>query len=122
MSDVEPDSLSLVDVSVLQGLKAYAQSSAFMPQIVAIFEEHGRSSMVELREAMEKQDLESVRRIAHRLKGSCLNIGAQALARELKPLEICLPGTELSPDQIQANCYDLSQIFEATCVRLKSLC
>ncbi|RYZ60143.1 MAG: Hpt domain-containing protein [Proteobacteria bacterium] len=121
MSDLNNKSLNLVDMSVLQSLKAYARSPAFMPQLVGIFEEHGRSSLIELRMALSDQDVESVRRVAHRFKGSCLNMGAQALASELKLLESFSPDTKWPADRVETTYHDLTQLFDTTCNYLKSL-
>lgn len=111
----------LVDMSVLQGLRAYARSPAFMPQLVGIFEEHGRSSLIELRSALNDQDVESVRRVAHRFKGSCLNMGAQALATELKELELCPTEAKWPEEQVESTYSGLSKLFDETCNYLKSL-
>lgn len=121
MTEPTQKSLNLVDMSVLQSLKAYARSPAFMPQLVGIFEEHGRSSLIELRMALSDQDVESVRRVAHRFKGSCLNMGAQALASELKLLESFSPDTKWPADKVETTYHDLSQLFDTTCSYLKSL-
>jgi len=120
MSDLNK-ALNLVDMSVLQSLKAYARSPAFMPQLVGIFEEHGRSSLIELKLALSDQDVESVRRVAHRFKGSCLNMGAQALASELKRLESFTPDSNWAVDKVENTYGELSQLFETTCNYLKSL-
>jgi HPt (histidine-containing phosphotransfer) domain-containing protein len=121
MSDHSQKSSNLVDMSVLQSLKAYARSPAFMPQLVGIFEEHGRSSLIELRMALSDQDTDSVRRVAHRFKGSCLNMGAQALASELKQLESFTSETKWSADKVETTYLELTQLFDTTCSYLKSL-
>ena len=121
MTEPSDKTLSLVDMSVLQSLKAYARSPAFMPQLVGIFEEHGRSSLIELRTTLNDQDIESVRRVAHRFKGSCLNMGAQALASELKFLEAFSPTTKWSEGEIETIYLELIQLFDNTCKYLKSL-
>ncbi len=115
MSESTQKSLNLVDMSVLQSLKAYARSPAFMPQLVGIFEEHGRSSLIELRMALSDQDAESVKRVAHRFKGSCLNMGAQALASELKLLENFSPDTKWPADKVETTYHELTQLFDTTC-------
>jgi histidine phosphotransfer protein HptB len=112
---------SLIDMTVLQSLKAYARSAAFMPQLIGIFEEHGRSSLIELRMALSDQDSDSIKRVAHRFKGSCLNMGAQALAAELKLLEINSANFEWSPAEVEEKYGELSRLFEETCLYLKSL-
>ncbi len=121
------ESAPIVDMSVLQGLRAYARSAAFLPQLIDIFEEHGRSSLTELRSALSGQDIDAVRRVAHRFKGSCLNMGAQALATELRRFEV----TQVDPgavqqikwphDEVETACEALSHLFEETCKCLKSL-
>ena len=111
----------LIDMTVLQSLKAYARSPAFMPQLVGIFEEHGRSSLIELKSALSDQDVEAVRRVAHRFKGSCLNMGAQALAQELKRLELFSPDSKW-PDERVAEAFDeLQLLFDKTCNYIKAL-
>ncbi len=121
MSELSSKSQNLIDMSVLQSLKAYARSPAFMPQLVGIFEEHGRSSLIELRMALSDQDVESVRRVAHRFKGSCLNMGAQALAGELKLLESFSPESKWPIEKVEATYSELTQLFDVTCSYLKSL-
>lgn len=127
MSVAPEDTAPIVDMSILQGLRAYARSAAFLPQLIDIFEEHGRSSLTELRTALTGQDVDAVRRVAHRFKGSCLNMGAQALATELRRFEASQAEVEsLSlakwpSDEVEHTCENLSQLFEETCKRLKSL-
>lgn len=120
------ESTPIVDMSVLQGLRAYARSAAFLPQLIDIFEEHGRSSLTELRSALSGQDVDAVRRVAHRFKGSCLNMGAQALATELRRFEASQfdagsPQVKWPHDEVETTCEALSHLFEETCKCLKSL-
>ncbi len=127
MTAVTEDASPIVDMSILQGLRAYARSAAFLPQLIDIFEEHGRTSLTELRLALSGQDIDAVRRVAHRFKGSCLNMGAQALASELRRFETTQvePQTTLSPkwpaEEVELTCQNLSSLFEETCKCLKSL-
>lgn len=121
------ESTPIVDMSVLQGLRAYARSAAFLPQLIDIFEEHGRSSLTELRSALSGQDVDAVRRVAHRFKGSCLNMGAQALATELRRFETTqvdqsnLHQVKWPHEEVETTCEALSHLFEETCKCLKSL-
>lgn len=127
MNVVPDDAAPIVDMSILQGLRAYARSAAFLPQLIDIFEEHGRSSLVELRTALTAHDADSVRRIAHRFKGSCLNMGAQALAAELRRFETSqieperLVSGNWPMDEVENTYENLSYLFEETCKQLKSL-
>ncbi len=121
------ESAPIVDMSILQGLRAYARSAAFLPQLIDIFEEHGRNSLNELRSALSGQDLDAVRRVAHRFKGSCLNMGAQALATELRRYELGqfenMSDSQMKwPEKdVEVACENLSHLFEATCKCLKSV-
>jgi histidine phosphotransfer protein HptB len=121
------DQKPIVDMTVLQGLRAYARSAAFLPQLIDIFEEHGRSSLTELRTALVGQDVDAVRRVAHRFKGSCLNMGAQALASELRRFEIAQSDanqnstSKWAVEDVESTYANLSSLFEETCKHLKSL-
>src|SRR5690349_16102071 len=80
--------IKILDASVLEGLRVYAKSGAFLQQVIEIFEQHGRMSVDELCAASANNDVESMRRVAHRLKGSCLNVGASLMAQKLRQLEV----------------------------------
>ncbi len=127
MTVAPEDQKPIVDMTVLQGLRAYARSAAFLPQLISIFEEHGRSSLTELHTALVGGDLDGVRRVAHRFKGSCLNMGAQALAEELRRFELAKTlATQDSPvkwpiDEVEDTYSNLAHLFEETCKNLKSL-
>ena len=83
--DMQTDD-EVLDSKVLSSLRWFALSDSFIPQLISIFEEHGRTSINELKVAFSSDDQESIRRVAHRLKGSCLNMGAGALASKMKAL------------------------------------
>ena len=56
-------------------------------QLIELFVESTPPLLEELREAAERGDAEDIRRTAHRLKGSCQNIGAGFLAKLAHDLE-----------------------------------
>lgn len=127
MVEAPEDQNPIVDMTVLQGLRAYARSAAFLPQLIDIFEEHGRSSLHELHAALTDHDIDGVRRVAHRFKGSCLNMGAQALASELRRFEKAQSEsmqngvTKWPVEDVDRTYAQLTSLFEETCKHLKSL-
>ena len=56
-------------------------------QLIELFVESTPPLLEELREAAERGDGEDVRRTAHKLKGSCQNIGAGFMAKLAHDLE-----------------------------------
>lgn len=110
----------ILDSSVLEGLRVYAKSGAFLQQVIEIFEQHGRTSVDELCAASASLDLETVRRVAHRLKGSCLNVGATLMAQKLKRLEL-LCAENPSQSDTSNLVSELPEVLDDTCKALKSI-
>jgi HPt (histidine-containing phosphotransfer) domain-containing protein len=67
----------------------------------------------ELREGAAAGDAEIIRRTAHKLKGSCQNIGASGRAAQVAELE---RAATAAPEQLE----DLEVAFEATCDALRA--
>lgn len=112
--------IRVLDPSVLEALRGYAKSGAFLQQVIEIFEQHGRTSVAELCAAAEADDRESLRRVAHRLKGSCLNVGAQRMAQMLRNFEV-LTGENASGEDTHVLLASLAETLDETCKALKSI-
>ena len=56
-------------------------------ELVGLFVEHTPPKLTQLAEAIATQDLDSLRRAAHSLKGSSANVGAQGMQRICQQLE-----------------------------------
>jgi HPt (histidine-containing phosphotransfer) domain-containing protein len=80
-------------------------------QLVDLFVDSTPPLLADLRRAAEDEDAEAVRRAAHKLKGSCQNIGAARLAR----LAAAIEQGESAPDADE-----LVQVFDATCDALRA--
>jgi two-component system, sensor histidine kinase and response regulator len=80
-------------------------------QLVDLFVDSTPPLLDDLRDALERDDGEAVRRAAHKLKGSCQNIGASRLAELAAGIE----KGEAEPDAD-----GLEQVFEATCDALRA--
>jgi PAS domain S-box-containing protein len=77
------------------------------PQLVDLFSSSTPPLVAELQEAVARADREEVRRAAHKLKGSCQNIGATFMATLCRTLE------EGAPDPVRAVA-DLAAAFPVT--------
>jgi CheY-like chemotaxis protein/HPt (histidine-containing phosphotransfer) domain-containing protein/two-component sensor histidine kinase len=82
-------------------------------QLVELFADSTPPLLSELRAGSERGDGDAVRRAAHKLKGSCQNIGASWLATLATDIE---QGKTPEPDEIAG----LEEVFEATCDALRA--
>jgi signal transduction histidine kinase/CheY-like chemotaxis protein/HPt (histidine-containing phosphotransfer) domain-containing protein len=80
-------------------------------QLVDLFVDSTPPLLDDLRGAGERGDAEALRRAAHKLKGSCQNIGASRLA-EL--------AAQIEKGDAQPDADGLEQVFEATCDALRA--
>jgi PAS domain S-box-containing protein len=76
-------------------------------QLVELFADSTPPLLAELREGSERGDADVVRRAAHKLKGSCQNIGASWLATLASDIE---QGQALQPGEVAG----LEEVFQAT--------
>jgi PAS domain S-box-containing protein len=84
-ADAQPTDGALVDAGRILALRDDYPDMA--EQLVDVFEQATPSVLAELRAAAERADAEAVCRAAHRLKGSCQNMGATAMAAISEALE-----------------------------------
>ena len=56
-------------------------------ELVELFVETGKPQIVELRNAVEGQDGEGIRRIAHSIKGASGNLGLMEISQEARIIE-----------------------------------
>jgi PAS domain S-box-containing protein len=82
-------------------------------QLVELFADSTPPLLAELREGSARGDGDAVRRAAHKLKGSCQNIGASWLATLATDIE---QGKTPEPDEIAG----LEEVFETTCDALRA--
>jgi signal transduction histidine kinase/CheY-like chemotaxis protein len=80
-------------------------------QLVDLFVDSTPPLLADLRQAAQAEDADAVRRAAHKLKGSCQNIGAARLAG----LAAAIEQGESAPDADE-----LEQVFDATCDALRA--
>jgi CheY-like chemotaxis protein len=90
----EPASMALVDEARARVFRE--DYPEIVDQLIELFADSTPPLLRELREGAAAGDQETVRRAAHKLKGSCQNIGATFMATLCRSLEIAEPG-ELEP-------------------------
>jgi HPt (histidine-containing phosphotransfer) domain-containing protein len=70
----------IVDWSVIEELRAFSTDEMdLVRELVASFEVNVTQQLPELEQAVRRDDAETTRFIAHRLRGSCGNIGARRM-------------------------------------------
>jgi HPt (histidine-containing phosphotransfer) domain-containing protein len=109
----------LIDIEVLTVISNHGGDASFLEYLLNLFEKHGQQSVDELKAGLEKRDPALVRHVAHRWRGSCLNVGAVRLAEVLGHIEdepITGDETDDVLEQIGKNCDD---IFQKSCQQLR---
>jgi CheY-like chemotaxis protein len=106
-----PASMALVDEARARVFRE--DYPEIVDQLIELFQDSTPPLLRELREGAEAGDAETVRRAAHKLKGSCQNIGASGMAAQVAELE---RAASVAPEQLE----DLEVAFEATCDALRA--
>ncbi len=101
--NAEKPSNAVLDMAVVQRLRDMTAGSdpTFFSNVIAMFVEQGREITAELEMLSKKEDWRAMSKLAHKLKGSALNIGANLLAEVCRQIE--LVGESPSP----ADCISL---------------
>jgi signal transduction histidine kinase/CheY-like chemotaxis protein/HPt (histidine-containing phosphotransfer) domain-containing protein len=113
---VEP---TLVDLEHLRGLRDIggADSAGFMTELVKAFESEGTEELDQIRASVAVDDAAALVRSAHRLKGSSLNLGCEAMAQTAGELEsLGRKETTVGADELLER---LDREFERTLAALK---
>lgn len=88
-------------------------------RLIGMFSDTSRQSLAHIRGELEAGDAEALAKSLHRFKGSCVTIGAAALAERLKGMEsdLIVAGSPPGPDALT----DLEALFSKTEAELGSL-
>ena len=65
-----------------------ATDPAFFKQVMTMFINQGYEQIIEINQAIASSDIDKIGSIAHKLKGSALNIGAEAMAETCRTMEL----------------------------------
>ncbi|MBX3103154.1 MAG: Hpt domain-containing protein [Bacteroidetes bacterium] len=78
----------MLDKEILEQIRLLgAEDSSFQESLLSAFHEQMRAGLARLQDCAEAGHMGELQAIAHRLRGSCLNMGAVALASLLEQLE-----------------------------------
>ena len=113
-----PTTLHAIDPDVFAELALVGggERSAFVARVISKFVEHIRQGLSELDTSLRRRDTDSIRLVAHRMKGSARQVGATLLA---EACEDCLRSAERG-DLKLARRY-LRRIEEAWTLSLREL-
>lgn len=89
---------------------------SFLKELVDLFSHDSETSLNELQDSLREGDLVNVKKVAHRLKGSALSIGANRLAALASEIEL-----EPEPGHINESAERLTSIRIETINELQQL-
>ncbi len=121
MNDSPPQSDDLVDREILETLRMLGESDndpGFINQIIDLFLDDVPRQLALLRRALEEGDADAFMRAAHKLKGSCANLGIKQLSHQFRALEIQgragdLSGAAVRIDEIETDFDVVRELLEA---------
>jgi signal transduction histidine kinase/ligand-binding sensor domain-containing protein/CheY-like chemotaxis protein/HPt (histidine-containing phosphotransfer) domain-containing protein len=94
-----------VDSTAVARVRAVRSGADLYPRLVQLFERSCRETLVELRRAVERDELAAAAALCHKLAASAANVAATAFAQRLRALEQrCRAGQR---DGVQALCEQL---------------
>jgi HPt (histidine-containing phosphotransfer) domain-containing protein len=77
---------NIIDMDVIEGLKEVGDQD-FLIELIDLFLNQARELMVSINNAQKINDLTTINKDAHKLKGSCLNLGANQMGEICHKLE-----------------------------------
>lgn len=87
----------VIDPDVLESLRRLDKPGqpSFLAEMIEIFFEDTPPRLAELRQSLATGDVETVTHLAHTLKGSCGNFGAETMQARCRDLEMLGRGGQL---------------------------
>ena len=106
--------LVLLDTNAVQRLRDIAAKTdtAFVNQVILLFERQVPTGILEIETAFANTDYNTIYQAAHKLKGTCMNIGAKQLSELFRILE--LKGKNNDSRQLSENVKSLKPLYEKT--------
>ena len=93
--------------------------ATILPRLLAIFASTTPELLGEIHQAAAKHDLHSMAQAAHKLKGSCVSLGAEQMADLCKTIQD--KGEANDAVDIHAYIADLNKLYPATLAAMQSL-
>jgi HPt (histidine-containing phosphotransfer) domain-containing protein len=101
--------IALVDQTRLQELRSMDDDGTFLNEIITLFASDSESSITEIKSTLAANDLAQMKKVAHRLKGSALSLGANRFAALASDIE-----HDLDPASIKESVARLESLREET--------
>jgi HPt (histidine-containing phosphotransfer) domain-containing protein len=60
----------------------------FFRQVIRMYIDQGDEQIIDIKDALSRSDIDRLGSIAHKLKGSSLNLGAEAVAETCRSIEL----------------------------------
>jgi HPt (histidine-containing phosphotransfer) domain-containing protein len=120
-SSVAAGPVPLINQEAIQRLMDIGRQTdpGFLQQVLDMFMNQAPLSMEEIRQQFEKGDFTGMWKAAHKLKGTCLNIGAARLAEVCKEIE--RKGRNLEIGGLLGLTMQLENDYKSTLKELRSL-
>ncbi len=77
---------NIIDMDVIDGLKEVGDQD-FLIELIDLFLTQAKELVESINQASKAQDLDIINKSAHKLKGSCLNLGANDMGEICQKLE-----------------------------------
>lgn len=110
--------IKIIDQNVIDGLIEIGDKE-FLVELIDIFLEQAEGLVQEIKLAVDLGNAETLTKVAHKLKGSCLNLGANKLGNICQELE------NISKDEDFSNVNNivepLDSVYQQTCSELIKL-
>lgn len=107
-------SFPVLDPGAIQRLRDIAAKTdaAFVNQVITLFERQVPTGIYEIEEAVTEGDNTKLWQTAHKLKGTCLNVGAKKLAELFRLIEI--KGKNGDNREMDNHVHELKPLYERT--------
>ncbi len=114
------NNLMLLDPAAVQRLRDIAAKTdaAFVNQVITLFERQVPAGIYEIEEAVAVGDFKKFNQAAHKLKGTCMNVGAKQLSELFKIIE--LKGNNGDKRQLQEHVDALKPLYEKTLIAFRN--
>lgn len=105
------DEQKIIDESQLESLRELNEPGEddIVTELIDIFVSHSPEALAQLKASVEQQNRDDVNKLAHKLKGSCSNLGAEVMRTKCQSLE---EGAQtLSWEDIKPRCEEIEEAY-----------
>lgn len=109
---------NIIDFNIINNLKEIGDQE-FLVELIDIFLGQSQDLIDEIKSGAEKKDNQIITKAAHKLKGSCLNLGAMSMGEVCQDIEHTSRDNNLSDIELKIN--ELMSLHKETCEELIKL-